>query len=392
MRSLLDDASMVFRNSRRDGPKVLQLFVAFRLGSGFALNFSNSVAMLLWITTSVYPREYLARLIHIFQHFTSSSHSKHLGIKMGAAAFLDPFSFVLDGYIKAASSARAVGLGVLCSIRLQSLAEMNQLMCTSHTARKSHQSLVNSYFRKLQLFNFHTFLVHKLTKDVPYNAEEVAMSAIETIKSTNLVLPHFLVMEFVRMLVDGFCLQSRFGIYFPCILCGLDKDSMAHSPFCEISLQIRSTIMHHESAGGLIEFYNMVGSSHQKLLQIIVVAILRHTTDSLRVSPPILRPLIVAKTRRKYLVRQFLVIRKLLVLDIYNGTDISRIHVATCFLSLLPLFGLLHVVCVPLLSCSSSFPLAQTWLGIEDLRGCHLVGTLFSFPCALSLSLVASCG
>jgi hypothetical protein len=168
------------------------------------------------------------------------------------------------------------------------LAEAHLLQCQLLIERKSYQANVTVYFRKLQPFDILHFLVHKLTKYIPFQAEEVATEAIITIRMANNVLPQFIVMDFVRLLVDGLCLQNRSGRCEPCSLCGTHKNCMAHLPACQVALQIRHSVLHLESAASISSFYNFSGSRRDKLLHLIFVDILRHTLDTLRASPSFL--------------------------------------------------------------------------------------------------------
>jgi hypothetical protein len=68
-------------------------------------------------------------------------------------------------------------------------------------------------------------------KYLPFNALEVAHSVCSNILIGNKTIPQFMVMDYVNMLVDGWCLQRRFGNKdAKCKLCLLGEDSLRHLP------------------------------------------------------------------------------------------------------------------------------------------------------------------
>jgi hypothetical protein len=195
------------------------------------------------------------------------------------------------------------------------LALRHFLHCDSLVTCKRYQSFVTSFFRKLQVFDFHAFFVHKLMKYPPYDSDTVAASAIALIRAANAVLRQFIVMGYVRLLVDGWCLQARFGTSSPCALCRSGRDSMSHLVTCSAVKELRGYIMGAEGHDCIASFFGMNRSRKDPMKYLCFLDILRFTMDSLRASPSPLLPFKLARARRKYLVREHPACRLLLVFD-----------------------------------------------------------------------------
>jgi hypothetical protein len=94
--------------------------------------------------------------------------------------------------------------------------------------RKQYQTKVTKELLKGLSLNFHWFFEHKLSKFVPYDASHMANHIIDNLKLGNKL---FLCVNYLKMIVDGWCLQTRFG-HKDCLstLCGNGPDSLRHLP------------------------------------------------------------------------------------------------------------------------------------------------------------------
>jgi hypothetical protein len=72
-------------------------------------------------------------------------------------------------------------------------------------------------------------LTRKLSKYAPYDAPTIATIAIANFHILNKTIPQFISVSFLKLLVDGWCLQVRFGhTKAVCQLCLDGLDSMRH--------------------------------------------------------------------------------------------------------------------------------------------------------------------
>jgi hypothetical protein len=102
------------------------------------------------------------------------------------------------------------------------------------TKRKHYQAKVPKDLQHASVYDYLAFFTHKLIKFLLNQASEVAANAIATIKEANKCVPQFLLIDFFKMIIDGWCLQTRFGHKLAtCGLCRNGPDSMRHLPECE---------------------------------------------------------------------------------------------------------------------------------------------------------------
>jgi hypothetical protein len=79
----------------------------------------------------------------------------------------------------------------------------------------------------------------------PFDAPDIANHAIANIHSINKSILHFFAVTYRKLLVDGWCLQVRFGYSKAiCLLCQDGLDSMRHMAHCPVAWEIR-----HSSPG-----------------------------------------------------------------------------------------------------------------------------------------------
>jgi hypothetical protein len=92
---------------------------------------------------------------------------------------------------------------ISCLRRHQLVGQQGALDSCELTKHKQYQAKLTNNFREEGNYKFVAFLARKLAKYVPYQANELAIHAVECVQTANEISPRFVAIDYLELLIDG---------------------------------------------------------------------------------------------------------------------------------------------------------------------------------------------